>query len=63
MKDKTTIMRELFAALQELTELKNIKETQGETGDYLKRKPLAWSTAKRLVKEHSQDYKYWGVKA
>lgn len=58
----TLILIKVFAALEELTELKEIKETQGETEDYLKRKPLAWATAKRLVKMFKAESKIWGAR-
>ena len=50
---------ELLYALRELVELKEIKEKDGETEDYIKRKPLAWSKAKRLV----HKYRWFGVTA
>lgn len=50
---------EFLYCLRELVELKEIKETHGETEDYLKRKTLAWSTAKRLVYQN----KYFGAVA
>lgn len=36
-------------ALTELVELKNIKDAEGDTDDYLKRKPKAWQAAKIAV--------------
>lgn len=50
--EKDKVISELLSALRELVDLKNIKDTQGETEDYLKRKPLAWITAKRLLVQH-----------
>jgi hypothetical protein len=40
-----------YAALHELVSLKRIKETQGETLDYVTRKPLAWKKAMLIVDE------------
>ena len=40
---------EAMRVLKELVELKNIKETSGETEDYLTRKPKAWQFAKIAV--------------
>jgi hypothetical protein len=39
----------VIKALKELVELKNIKETAGETEDYLKRKTKAWREARTAV--------------
>lgn len=45
---------EAMTALEELVELKNIKESSGETEDYLKRKPKAWERAKIAVEAFGQ---------
>ena len=42
----------VLSALKELTDLKAIKERDGETADYLQRKPKAWEVAKELTAGH-----------
>lgn len=67
---KEEIALELLDALKELVELKEMKEKYESLDqfinqdsrlidEYLRRKPLAWITAKRLVVK----FKYLGVKA
>jgi hypothetical protein len=53
------IVLKLLAALRDLVELKDLKDIQGKTDEYLKRQPAAWSAAKRLV----HQYRYFGVRA
>lgn len=40
---------ETQAVLRELVDLKNIKDLQCKTEDYLKRQPVAWERARQLV--------------
>ena len=42
---------ELEAALKELVELKDIKDSDGKTNDYLERQPKAWVNARKLLED------------
>ncbi len=46
---------QLEAALQELVTLKNIKDRDGKTDDYLARQPEAWEVARKLIEVESQE--------
>ena len=54
-KDKMIIM--LKSALEQLVELKEMKDMVGKTDEYKARQPVAWATAKRLVVQ----FKHYGV--
>ena len=54
---------EINRALQELVDLKELKEKRGETEEYLRRKPLAWATARRVARKYKLQSHYWGVHA
>lgn len=52
MESDMQIAFKLYGALQELVELKRLKDSQGKTEEYLQRQPLAWAEAGRLVEEY-----------
>jgi len=68
----TTELIEVHRALKELVELKELKDSfelnlcypdkkQDIIDEYDRRKPLAWATAKRVIKKFEHDSKYWGA--
>lgn len=42
-------MRLLAMALQELVDLKDLKDREGKTADYLERQPKAWESARKIL--------------
>jgi hypothetical protein len=43
------------AILQQLVQLKEIKDSAGKTEDYLKRQPLVWNAAKEFLKVYQHE--------